>query len=652
MDVRLKLIYTCALLTQLSFPAHAAISSVLNGASYQPVVAPNSWAVAFGTMLAPNTASATLTATGQWPTTLAGITMQVDGQPAELFYASPTQINFLIPGGTTLGALSVTITNVQTGATQSSTVDVQNTAPGIFSSNSSGSGAGAILNGVTYAGPPFLVVTPQTSVSDQRTRLAVYCTGLRYAGNPTQDPTVTNVMSSVIAHGMDTSGNQYNFTVEYAGAAPGYIGLDQVNIVLPAQLDGAGLVSLTFTVANFTSNTVTFLVNSLPASSIALASLSLSTNETTGGNMVTGTLSLNGLAPSTGFPVTLRTSLPTVTLPSVVAIPQGQNSATFTIDTPSTSATQTATISASAVSTTLTATLQIDSATLAQLSSFTVSSSNVQGGTEITGTIGLTNAAPLGGAVVQIASDNAAVQPPASVTVPANSTTNTFKIPTSTVTAPQTATLTATLGSTTQTAQVTVVPALQFTLANTSVTGGASVTATITLGTVAPSIGANITISSNALSVAQATAGTMTIPAGETTATVAIETFTVTSARTVILTASDTLAGISQTATLTVNPVTAGQLQGVTVSQVQVPGGTSITGTITLSGPAPLTGVLVTLRSSNTLGASVPFSVTVPQGQTTATFNVTTNKVATTQTVTITATSGIITETATLTVTP
>jgi uncharacterized protein (TIGR03437 family) len=588
-------------------------------------------------MLASNTASATLTAAGEWPTTLAGITMQVDGQPAELFYASPTQINFLIPGGTTLGALSVTITNVQTGATQSSTVNVQNTAPGLFSSNSSGAGPGAILNGITYAGPPFLVETPQTGVTDQRTRLAVYCTGLRYAGNPTQDPTVTNVAASVLAHGADTSGNQYNFTVEYAGVAPGYIGLDQVNLVLPAQLDGAGVVSLTITADNNTSNTVTFLVNSLPAGSVALASLALSTNETTGGNMVTGTLTLNGLAPSTGFPVTVRSSLPTVTVPSVVAIPQGQTSTTFTIDTPSTSATQMVTISASAVSTTLTATLQIDPATLAQLSSFTLSTSSVQGGTGITGTIGLTNAAPLGGATVQIASDNAAVQPPASVSVPANSTTNTFKIPTSTVTAPETANLTATLGSTTQTAQATVVPALQFTLANSSVTGGASVTATIT---------------PNALSVAQATSGMVTIPAGQTTATVTVETFTVTSARTVILTASDTLAGLSQTATLTVNPVTAGQLESVTISQAQVPGGSSITGTITLTGPAPLTGVMVALRSSNALAAAVPFSVTVPQGQTTAPFTVTTNKVVTTQTVTITATSGIITETATLTVTP
>jgi uncharacterized protein (TIGR03437 family) len=63
-------------------------------------VAPNSWAAAFGTAMARSTATATPTADGQWPTTLAGITVQVEGQPAELYYASPGQINFLMPDGT------------------------------------------------------------------------------------------------------------------------------------------------------------------------------------------------------------------------------------------------------------------------------------------------------------------------------------------------------------------------------------------------------------------------------------------------------------------------------------------------------------------------------------------------------------------------
>ena len=629
--------------------SNAATFSVYSGASYQPVVAPNSWAVAFGSQMAQQTAVATLTSAGQWPTTLAGLTVTVDGQAAEVYYVSPGQINFLVPDITDFGSVNVVITTVASGATQTSTVNLQNTALGIFSSNSSGAGPGAILNGVTGAAAPFLVVTPQNSGSDLRTRLAIYCTGLRYAGNPTQDSSVTNVAANVTASGRDTAGNQYNFTVEYAGGSdPAFPGLDQVNIVLPAQLDGAGVVSFSITAEDGTSNTVTFQVNTLPASEIALTSLTLSPTEVLGGASVTGTVALNGLARAGGFPVSLRSSVPTVTAPGVVTIPQGQVSATFTVSTPTTSGSATATITAQATSVTLTATLQIDPSNLPQLNLFTVTPATVEGGANFTGTVGLSGSAPLGGVNVQLTSSDTVVQPPASVTVPANGSTANVTMPTTAVTSPHTVTLSAAFGTTTLTQQVTVAPPLQLTLTPTSVTGGTSVTGTVTLGTVAPTAGVNIALTSSPTSFAS-TPGTVNIAAGQSTATFTIDTFSVTAAHTVTITATDGLVG-SATATLTINPQTAGQLQSLSVSPTQVNGGATATGTVTLSAPASLNGVVVALKSSSSLVASVPFNLTVPKGSTTATFTISTSTVASAQTVTITATAGSISETATLTV--
>ena len=637
------------LLAQVPLSAQTASFTVLSGASYQPVVAPDSWAVAFGTALAQTTATATLdAATGQWPTVLGGTTVQVNGQAAELYYVSPGQINFLVPDGTAFGSLSVVITNAS-GATRSASVQVQNTAAGIFSSNSSGSGPGAILNGVTYAAAPFLVVTPQNGGSDLRTRLAVYCSGVRWAGNPTHDTTVTNVAANVTAQGQDPAGNQYTLTVEYAGAAPGFFGLDQVNIVLPAQLDGAGAVSLTITAEGTASNVVTFLVDTLPASDIALTSLTLSTGEITGGNSATGTVSLNGLAKAGGFPVSLRSSIATLQLPFLVTVAQGQVSASFTISTSTTGIVQNATITALAGSVSETAALEIDPVSLAQLGSFSVTPLSVQGGTSLTGTLGLTAPAALGGVNVQVSSDSAAVAPPTSVTIQGNNTSTTFTIPTTTVTTAQTANLTATLGNTTLTAQATVVPPLQLTLAASSVTGGSSVTGTVTLGKAAPASGANITVTSSASTVAQPPA-TVNIPAGQTTATFTITTYTVTAARTVTITATYAAGGLlPQSAMLTVNPQAAALLQSLTVAPTTVTGGTSATGTITLTGPALSGGLVVQLRTSSIL-TGVPLSATVPQGQTTATFTITTLPVVSAQTVTITATAGTVTETATLTV--
>ncbi len=195
---------------------------------------------------------------------------------------------------------------------------------------------------------------------------------------------------------------------------------------------------------------------------------------------------------------------------------------------------------------------------------------------------------------------------------------------------------------------MTVAPPIQIALDDSSVTGGASVTGTLLLGTVAPTGGVNITVASSATSFAS-TPGIVNIPAGQATATFAITTYTVTAAHTVTITATDGALG-SATASLTVNPPVVGQLQSVSLSPTQVTGGAKATGTVMLSGPAQSGGQVVALKSSNILVASVPTTVTVPQGSTTATFTITTSTVASTQTVTITATAGSQSQTAILTV--
>jgi uncharacterized protein (TIGR03437 family) len=53
-----------------------------------------------------------------------------------------------------------------------------------------------------------------------------------------------------------TIGGQ-NATVLYGGAAPGFPGLDQVNVQIPAALAGAGSVNVVVTVDGQASNPVT-----------------------------------------------------------------------------------------------------------------------------------------------------------------------------------------------------------------------------------------------------------------------------------------------------------------------------------------------------------------------------------------------------------
>ncbi|PYT41480.1 MAG: hypothetical protein DMG45_13095 [Acidobacteria bacterium] len=99
------------------------------------------------------------------------------------------------------------------------------------------------------------------------------------------------------------------------------------------------------------------------------------------------------------------------------------------------------------------------------------------------------------------------------------------------------------------------------------------------------------------------------------------------------------------------NPPGSGTLSALTLSPTSVNGGSSSTGTVTLSGPAASGGAVVNLSSSAS-AAMVPLSVTVVQGYNSATFTVNTTTVSASTPVTITAAYAGVTKTASLTVMP
>jgi len=80
--------------------------------------------------------------------------------------------------------------------------------------------------------------------------------------------------------------------------------------------------------------------------------------------------------------------------------------------------------------------------------------------------------------------------------------------------------------------------------------------------------------------------------------------------------------------------------------------GTLVTGTLTLSGPAPASGLKVLLSSASPTVASVPTSVVVPGGRVSVSFTIRHFKVLQTQVVPLTAKFGGVTVSASLTVTP
>lgn len=94
------------------------------------------------------------------------------------------------------------------------------------------------------------------------------------------------------------------------------------------------------------------------------------------------------------------------------------------------------------------------------------------------------------------------------------------------------------------------------------------------------------------------------------------------------------------------------ELTGLSLDPASVTGSKTATGTVVLDRPAPAGGALVSLSSSNPAMASVPASVTVAAGASSAVFTVTTSSVASTRTVDISASRRGVTKTAALTVQP
>ena len=101
-----------AVSSKTSSPAAPAISAngVVNGASFQPGVAANSWVTLKGTNLAAQSDDwSHAIVNGALPTSLDGVSVTMGGKPAYVYFISPGQLNVLAPD-VPAGPITVTVT--------------------------------------------------------------------------------------------------------------------------------------------------------------------------------------------------------------------------------------------------------------------------------------------------------------------------------------------------------------------------------------------------------------------------------------------------------------------------------------------------------------------------------------------------------------
>jgi uncharacterized protein (TIGR03437 family) len=279
-------------LLRLAVPMSAQIS-VVSAASYQPGIAPESIATVFGGNLGTQTIVGTPGADGTYPKQLGGITVTVGGAAADLFFVSPAQINFVVPPLAQYGPLNIVVAaGAQTVATATATVSP--TAPAIFTTDATGKGFGAILNAIDFTQPPFALTTQSLDETSTTPIVAVYGTGFRFAGGSPVSDHAGDVSNHVTAVASNAVGKTWTLPVLYAGPAPLYEGLDQINVQLTPDLDTTTDITLTIFADAVPSNPVYLWLRRSPAptiASVAPASASPGASAT-----ITGSAFLDGAA--------------------------------------------------------------------------------------------------------------------------------------------------------------------------------------------------------------------------------------------------------------------------------------------------------------------------------------------------------------------
>ena len=341
-----------------------------------------------------------------------------------------------------------------------------------------------------------------------------------------------------------------------------------------------------------------------------------------------GTVKLSLAAPAGGVVVMLDSNSAAVTVPVSVTVPAGALTATFPVTANTVSTDTKAVITASVGGQEVHGTVYV---LVPFPKTLTVAPTTIIGGDAAVATVTLASSAGVGGQVVNLASSNANVVVPSTVTVPAGALSATFPVQTSIVNRDIGVAISADADGTgiTTTVLVKRVAPKSITFAPASVVGGNSSVATLTVTKPAPAGG--IVVDLRSVSSNVSVPATVTIPEGATTATFPVTTIPVKKSESAMIQAY--AAGVKVSANIT---VTATSVVSVTLNPAIVVGGLNSTGTITLNGNAPIGGTTVQLYCTNA-AAGVPSSVVVPGGSKTVTFPITTVPVASNTTATIAA---------------
>ena len=232
-------------------PSLAAATT--NGASFSTAAAlsPGALFSLFGTNLARQTVQASSL---PLPRQMGGASVRMGGIEAPLLFVSPFQINAQVPFELPPGPAQITVVldGVESGPLAAA---VNAAGPGVFTLSRDGNGAGIFLHGEDFS------LVSQSSPARPGEVILIYGTGLGAvlpsapsgAGAPSSPLASAVSPVTVLIGGRDSE-------VRFAGLAPDFVGLYQINVRVPPDVVPGSSVSVLVIAGGAPSNTVTLPV--------------------------------------------------------------------------------------------------------------------------------------------------------------------------------------------------------------------------------------------------------------------------------------------------------------------------------------------------------------------------------------------------------
>jgi uncharacterized protein (TIGR03437 family) len=232
-----------------------AAGGITNAASGAPVIAPGAFISIYGANMA---GGLTVASSTPFPDSLGKTEAFLGGQSLPLYFTSTKQINAIVPYDIAPNSSQQLIIQSGDALSQPEPVTVAAAQPGVFTQNQSGSGPGAILGQKPGKVAALNTAANPASAGDA---LLIFCTGL---GTVTPAVAAGSAASTTVLSNTDnpvtvTVGDK-DAQVLFAGLAPGFVGLYQVNVLVPTGIAAADDVPVVLTEAGATSAPVTVAI--------------------------------------------------------------------------------------------------------------------------------------------------------------------------------------------------------------------------------------------------------------------------------------------------------------------------------------------------------------------------------------------------------